>query len=240
MQTTAFHTRNQWTERLLPILRLPCLFLATALELHAPSLLRAMLVAEGGNELALNAAAVADTVVDRVLFEQYDDTSCSPTTVPSSTARPRRERPGSCDTTHSTGITPGWESPMPVERLSPPPTRALRWARRQSIAQLSMRCGDQELLALNRCPLLSRHWPSSGGTDRTLRRPGRTSLCRICTHREKSGHEVLASLNAGDSVKQMPGVVWALLRMNRTYSTSIMTMTPTAARSQTTWISSSR
>lgn len=235
MQTTAFHTRNQWTERLLPILRLPCLFLATALELHAPSLLRAMLVAEGGNELALNAAAVADTVVDRVLFERYGDTSCSPTTVPSSTAHPRRERPGSCDTTHSTGITPGWESPMPVERLSPPPTRALRWAR-----QPSMRSDAQNLFTLNRCPLLSRHWPSSGGTDRTLRRSGRTSLCRICTHREKSGHEVLASLNAGDSVKQMPGVVWALLRMNRTYSTSIMTMTPTAARSQTTWISSSR
>lgn len=54
------------------MLLLLCFFIATALGLYALSFLRAMLVAERGNELALNAAAVADTV-DRVLFERYGD-----------------------------------------------------------------------------------------------------------------------------------------------------------------------
>lgn len=54
------------------MLLLLCFFIATALGLYALSFLRAMLIAERGNELALNAAAVADTV-DRVLFERYGD-----------------------------------------------------------------------------------------------------------------------------------------------------------------------
>lgn len=54
------------------MLLLLCFFIATALGLYALSFLRAMLVAERGNELAMNAAAVADTV-DRVLFERYGD-----------------------------------------------------------------------------------------------------------------------------------------------------------------------
>ncbi len=68
----AFHTSNRWTNRTLPILLLLCFVIATALGLYALSFLRAMLVAERGNELAMNAAAVADTV-DRVLFERYGD-----------------------------------------------------------------------------------------------------------------------------------------------------------------------
>ena len=72
MQTTAFHISTRWTERILPILLVLCLFIATALGLYALFFLRAMLVAERGNELAMNAAAVADTV-DRVLFERYGD-----------------------------------------------------------------------------------------------------------------------------------------------------------------------
>lgn len=70
--TRAFKTSSKWTERILPMLLLLCFFIATALGLYALSFLRAMLVAERGNELAMNAAAVADTV-DRVLFERYGD-----------------------------------------------------------------------------------------------------------------------------------------------------------------------
>lgn len=72
VQTTAIHISSRWTERILPILLVFCFFVATALGLYALSFLRAILVAERGNELALNAAAVADTV-DRVLFERYGD-----------------------------------------------------------------------------------------------------------------------------------------------------------------------
>ncbi|ULA58301.1 MAG: Putative Sensor histidine kinase with MCP region [Nitrospira sp.] len=72
MQTVAFNTSSRWTERILPLLLGLCFFIATALGLYALSFLRAMLVAERGNELAMNAAAVADTV-DRVLFERYGD-----------------------------------------------------------------------------------------------------------------------------------------------------------------------
>ena len=72
MQSRAFHISNGWTNRTLPILLLLCFVIATALGLYALSFLRTMLVAERGNELAMNAAAVADTV-DRVLFERYGD-----------------------------------------------------------------------------------------------------------------------------------------------------------------------
>lgn len=72
MPTRAFKTSSKWTERILPMLLLLCFVIATALGLYALSFLRAMLVAERGNELALNAAAVADTL-DRVLFERYGD-----------------------------------------------------------------------------------------------------------------------------------------------------------------------
>lgn len=72
VQTTTFKTNSRWTERILPILLVLCFFIATALGLYAIFFLRAMLVAERGNELALNAAAVADSV-DRVLFERYGD-----------------------------------------------------------------------------------------------------------------------------------------------------------------------
>lgn len=65
-------TSSRWTERILPILLFLCFVIATALGLYALTFLRAMLVAERGNELAVNAAAVADTV-DRVLFERYGD-----------------------------------------------------------------------------------------------------------------------------------------------------------------------
>ncbi len=72
VQPITFHTNSRWTERLLPTLLVLCFFIATALGLYALSFLRAMLVAERGNELAMNAAAVADAV-DRVLFERYGD-----------------------------------------------------------------------------------------------------------------------------------------------------------------------
>ncbi|HQV09864.1 MAG TPA: ATP-binding protein [Nitrospira sp.] len=72
VQPPAFNTNGRWTERLLPTLLVLCFFIATALGLYALSFLRAMLVEERGNELAMNAAAVADTV-DRVLFERYGD-----------------------------------------------------------------------------------------------------------------------------------------------------------------------
>ncbi|MGC3976384.1 MAG: cache domain-containing protein [Nitrospira sp.] len=72
VQTTTFDTSNRWTERLLPLLLILCFFISTALGLYALAFLRAMLVAERGNELAMNAATVADTV-DRVLFERYGD-----------------------------------------------------------------------------------------------------------------------------------------------------------------------
>ncbi len=57
---------------MLPILLLLCFIIAAALGLYALSFLRAMLVAERGNQLAMNAAAVAETV-DRVLFERHGD-----------------------------------------------------------------------------------------------------------------------------------------------------------------------
>ncbi|HMX89879.1 MAG TPA: ATP-binding protein [Nitrospira sp.] len=72
VQTTAFDSSSRWTERILPILLFLCFFIATALGLYALSFLRAMLVAERGDELAMNAATVAETV-DRVLFERYGD-----------------------------------------------------------------------------------------------------------------------------------------------------------------------
>ncbi len=72
VHTTAIHTSSKRTERILPILLLLCFAIATAVGLYALSYLRALLVAERGSELAVNAAAVAETL-DRVLFERYGD-----------------------------------------------------------------------------------------------------------------------------------------------------------------------
>lgn len=64
--------RTRWTEGILPLVLLLCFVIATALGLYALSFLRTVLVSERGRELAMNAAAVADTL-DRVLFERYGD-----------------------------------------------------------------------------------------------------------------------------------------------------------------------
>lgn len=56
----------------LPLVLLVCFFIATALGLYALSFLRTMLVSERGRELAMDAAAVADTL-DRVMFERFGD-----------------------------------------------------------------------------------------------------------------------------------------------------------------------
>ncbi|MBS0170187.1 MAG: hypothetical protein JSR62_07495 [Nitrospira sp.] len=63
---------SAWTGGLLPLLLLLCFLIATALGLYALSFLRSILVTERGNELARNAAAVADSL-DRVLFERFGD-----------------------------------------------------------------------------------------------------------------------------------------------------------------------
>lgn len=64
--------RARWTEGILPLVLLLCFLIATTLGLYALSFLRTMLVTERGRELAMNAAAVADTL-DRVLFERFRD-----------------------------------------------------------------------------------------------------------------------------------------------------------------------
>lgn len=56
----------------LPLVLLLCFVIATALGLYALSFLRTVLVEERGRELAMNAAAVADTL-DRVMFERFGD-----------------------------------------------------------------------------------------------------------------------------------------------------------------------
>ncbi len=70
--TGALAYSPRWTSGILPLLLLLCFLIATALGLYALSFLRSMLVTERGNELARNAAAVADTL-DRVLFERFGD-----------------------------------------------------------------------------------------------------------------------------------------------------------------------
>ena len=62
----------RWGEGMLPLVLLLCFFIATVLGLYALSFLRTMLVSERGRELAMNAAAVADTL-DRVMFERFGD-----------------------------------------------------------------------------------------------------------------------------------------------------------------------
>ena len=57
---------------MLPLVLILCFSIATVLELYALSFLRTMLVSERGRELAMNAAAVADTL-DRVMFERFGD-----------------------------------------------------------------------------------------------------------------------------------------------------------------------
>jgi signal transduction histidine kinase len=57
---------------MLPLVLLLCFSTAAVLGLYALSFLRTMLVSERGRELAMNAAAVADTL-DRVMFERFGD-----------------------------------------------------------------------------------------------------------------------------------------------------------------------
>jgi signal transduction histidine kinase len=57
---------------MLPLVLLLCFSIAAVLGLYALSFLRTMLVSERGRELAMNAAAVADTL-DRVMFERFGD-----------------------------------------------------------------------------------------------------------------------------------------------------------------------
>lgn len=64
--------RKRWTEGGLPLVLILCFVIATALGLYALSFLRTVLVSERGRELAMNAAAVADTL-DRVMFERFGD-----------------------------------------------------------------------------------------------------------------------------------------------------------------------
>ena len=64
--------RSRSTQGGLPLVLLLCFVIATALGLYALSFLRAVLVSERGRELAMNAAAVADTI-DRVMFERFGD-----------------------------------------------------------------------------------------------------------------------------------------------------------------------
>ncbi|MDR4479197.1 MAG: ATP-binding protein [Nitrospira sp.] len=69
---TLVSDRRRSAKRILPLVLLLCFFIATALGLYALSFLRTMLVSERGRELAMNAAAVADTL-DRVMFERFGD-----------------------------------------------------------------------------------------------------------------------------------------------------------------------
>ena len=64
--------RRRSTKGRLPLVLLLCFVIATALGLYALSFLRGVLVSERGRELAMNAAAVADTL-DRVMFERFGD-----------------------------------------------------------------------------------------------------------------------------------------------------------------------
>ena len=64
--------RRRSTNGRLPLVLLLCFVIATALGLYALSFLRGVLVSERGRELAMNAAAVADTL-DRVMFERFGD-----------------------------------------------------------------------------------------------------------------------------------------------------------------------
>ena len=64
--------RSRSTQGGLPLVLLLCFVIATALGLYALSFLRTVLVSERGRELAMNAAAVADTL-DRVMFERFGD-----------------------------------------------------------------------------------------------------------------------------------------------------------------------
>lgn len=64
--------RTRLTEGILPLVLFLCFVIATALGLYALSFLRTVLVSERGNELAMNASAVAGTV-DRVLYERFGD-----------------------------------------------------------------------------------------------------------------------------------------------------------------------
>ncbi|MCS6290730.1 MAG: hypothetical protein H8K10_17370 [Nitrospira sp.] len=64
--------RSRSTQGGLPLVLLLCFVIATALGLYALSFLRGVLVSERGRELAMNAAAVADTL-DRVMFERFGD-----------------------------------------------------------------------------------------------------------------------------------------------------------------------
>ena len=57
---------------MLPLVLILCFSIATVLGLYALSFLRTMLISERGRELAMNAAAVADTL-DRVMFERFGD-----------------------------------------------------------------------------------------------------------------------------------------------------------------------
>ena len=67
-----YRSAPRWGEGMLPLVLLLCFFIATVLGLYALSFLRTMLVSERGRELAMNAAAVADTL-DRVMFERFGD-----------------------------------------------------------------------------------------------------------------------------------------------------------------------
>ncbi|MDL1888452.1 hypothetical protein FBQ96_02525, partial [Nitrospirales bacterium NOB] len=64
--------KPSWSVRVLPLILLLCFLIACVLGLYALFVLRAVLVSERGRELAMNAAAVADTL-DRVMFERYGD-----------------------------------------------------------------------------------------------------------------------------------------------------------------------
>ena len=64
--------RSRSTQGGLPLVLLLCFVIATALGLDALSCLRTVLVSERGRELAMNAAAVADTL-DRIMFERFGD-----------------------------------------------------------------------------------------------------------------------------------------------------------------------
>ncbi len=64
--------KPRWAEGMLPLVLILCFSIATVLGLYALSFLRTMLVSERGRELAMNAAAVADTL-DRIMFERFGD-----------------------------------------------------------------------------------------------------------------------------------------------------------------------
>ncbi len=64
--------RGRWAEGILPLVLFLCFVIAGAVGLYSLSFLQTVLVAERERELAMNAAAVADTL-DRVLFERFGD-----------------------------------------------------------------------------------------------------------------------------------------------------------------------